>query len=137
MLLPPTGWNGPGWISGKTIVNSESPLDGDNLICAVVTLVSLERCSISSSASAKSLPWDARYAWIVLCVLSIPGLPALSVTNDHTLAIIKNVIPYPNPIGSLRIGSHMSCGISTKNIANGWIKQIAHAFLRLAPNVVV
>ena len=48
-----------------------------------------------------------------------PGLPALSVSIDHTLAIIKNTIPYPNDIGLVRVGIHISCGIKTRNIGSG------------------
>ena len=90
-----------------------------------------------SSASVKSFPCDAKYACIVLWVLSIPGLPALSVNTDQTLAIIKNTAPNPIAIGFVSIEFHMSYGIITKNMASGCTMHIAHAFLILAPNVVV
>ena len=70
-------------------------------------------------------------------MLFIPGLPALSVIRDQALAMIKNTIPYPNDIGFVSIGIHISCGINIRNIASGCIKQIAQIFLILTPSVVV
>ena len=74
---------------------------------------------------------------MVLCVLSMPGRPALSVRNDHTVAIIMKDAPYPSASGSVSMGAHMSCGISTRNIASGCTRHMAQAFLRSAPRVVV
>ena len=45
--------------------------------------------------------------------------------------------PYPSASGSVSMGAHMSCGISTRNIASGCTRHMAQAFLRSAPRVVV
>ena len=73
----------------------------------------------------------------VLVRLSTPGRPALSVRNDHTVAIAKNVAPYPIVNGSNKIDSKRLDGIITKSIPNGCIKHKAHAFFKLTPSVVV
>jgi hypothetical protein len=70
-------------------------------------------------------------------VLRILGRPALSVRYDQIDAIAKNVAPRPKTRGSVRDDSHISCGIKTRYIAIGWIKQIAQAFRIDSPSVVV
>jgi hypothetical protein len=67
----------------------------------------------------------------------IPGRPALSVKYDHIEDIPKNVAASPSSIGAVNDGSHWSCGTRTRNMAIGWIKHIAHAFLIDNPSVVV
>ena len=80
MLLPPIGWNGPGWISGRTILKSLSLSVDWNFNWDVDTVDSVELFSIISSNGAGSfLDIDVTYAWINSCVLFNPGRPALSV----------------------------------------------------------
>ena len=90
-MLPPTGWNGPGWISGKTILKWFLLDSVWNLICDVITEDFLELGSIIASISVGSFVDIAeRYACKSLCVLWTQGRPALSVHSDQIVEVAKN-----------------------------------------------
>ena len=91
MLLPPIGWKGPGWTSGRTSLHSFFCVL--KTIWNVETVNSSERASMMVSICTGSFLVDAAtYAWSILWVLA--SLPvALSVISVHAVPSKRKVIP--------------------------------------------